>query len=64
VTVEAARAVARLGVGVKCATITATRTRSGVFAEEGLEEPNATIRAFLDGTVFRTPILVKISGLP
>ncbi len=60
VTVLAARAIARHGVGVKCATITPNEDR---VREYGLKEqwksPNATIRAELDGTVFRKPIMVK-----
>ena len=60
VTVDAANATKRLGVGVKCATITPNAAR---VQEYGLKEmwksPNGTIRAMLDGTVFRTPILVK-----
>ncbi len=59
VTVEAAEAIKRLGVGVKCATITPNAQR---VEEYGLKEmwrsPNGTIRAILDGTVFRTPITV------
>ncbi|MBQ6391179.1 MAG: NADP-dependent isocitrate dehydrogenase [Eggerthellaceae bacterium] len=60
VTVDAAHATKRLGVGVKCATITPNAAR---VQEYGLKEmwksPNGTIRAMLDGTVFRAPILVK-----
>ena len=60
VTVDAANATKRLGVGVKCATITPNAAR---VQEYGLKEmwksPNGTIRAMLDGTVFRAPILVK-----
>jgi isocitrate dehydrogenase len=60
VTREAAEAIIRHGVGVKCATITPDRER---VAEYGLKKawpsPNATIRSVLDGTVFRKPILVK-----
>jgi isocitrate dehydrogenase len=60
VTIDAAQAVARHGVGVKCATITPNAER---VEEYGLSEmwksPNGTIRAILDGTVFRAPILVK-----
>ena len=60
VTVDAAHATKRLGVGVKCATITPNAAR---VREYGLKEmwksPNGTIRAMLDGTVFRAPILVK-----
>ncbi len=60
VTVEAAKATKEYGVGVKCATITPNADR---VKEYGLKQmwksPNGTIRAILDGTVFRTPILVK-----
>ncbi len=60
VTVEAAEATKRLGVAVKCATITPNAAR---VEEYGLKQmwksPNGTIRAILDGTVFRTPIIVK-----
>lgn len=58
VTLEAAKAIKRLKVGVKCATIT---PNTGRMTEYGLKRmyksPNGTIRAYLDGTVFRTPIL-------
>ncbi|MDR1015025.1 MAG: NADP-dependent isocitrate dehydrogenase [Coriobacteriales bacterium] len=58
VTVRAAEAIRRLGVGVKCATITPNAER---VEEYGLSRmyasPNATIRAALDGTVFRAPVL-------
>lgn len=60
VTVDAAEAAKELGVAVKCATITPNLQR---VEEYGLKQmwksPNATIRAILDGTVFRTPIIVK-----
>ena len=60
VTVDAALATKRLGVAVKCATITPNAAR---VEEYGLKKmwksPNGTIRAILDGTVFRTPIVVK-----
>lgn len=60
VTVEAALAIRRLGVGVKCATITPDAER---VVEYGLKKawpsPNGTIRGILDGTVFRKPIIVK-----
>ena len=60
VTVESAEATRRLGVAVKCATITPNAAR---VQEYGLKEmwksPNGTIRAMLDGTVFRAPIMVK-----
>ncbi len=60
VTVDAAEAIKKHKVGVKCATITPNADR---VREYGLKEqwksPNGTIRAMLDGTVFRAPILVK-----
>ena len=60
VTVEAAEAIRRLGVGVKCATITPNAQR---VEEYGLKKmwksPNGTIRALLDGTVFRAPVTVR-----
>ncbi|MCK9229103.1 MAG: NADP-dependent isocitrate dehydrogenase [Syntrophales bacterium] len=60
VTEEAARAIMRFGVGVKCATITANAERVKEYDLKGmLKSPNATIRAMLDGTVFRKPILVQ-----
>jgi isocitrate dehydrogenase len=63
ITVEAAEAIARHGVGVKCATITPNASR---VAEYGLKKqwksPNGTIRAHLDGTVFRKPI--ALSNIP
>ncbi len=59
VTVESAEAALRYGVAVKCATITPNAAR---VKEYGLKEmwksPNGTIRAIMDGTVFRAPILV------
>lgn len=60
ITVDAANATKRLGVGVKCATITPNRQRMVEFPEltEMWKSPNATIRAILDGTVFRTPITI------
>jgi isocitrate dehydrogenase len=60
VTFDAAKAILRLGVGVKCATITSNAERQ---LEYGLSKlypsPNATIRGILDGTVFRRPIGVS-----
>ena len=60
VTVDAAEATKRLGVAVKCATITPNAAR---VEEYGLSQmwksPNGTIRAILDGTVFRAPIVVR-----
>lgn len=60
VTYEAARAIKRLGVGVKCATITSNKARMEEYDLKHLTpSPNAIIRAELDGTVFRKPILLK-----
>jgi isocitrate dehydrogenase len=57
ITTDAANAVARLGVGVKCATITSNKARQEEYGLSALyPSPNATIRAILDGTVFRKPI--------
>lgn len=60
VTIDSANANIKYGVAVKCATITPNAAR---MSEYGLKEmwksPNGTIRAILDGTVFRTPIIVK-----
>ncbi|MBR4744450.1 MAG: NADP-dependent isocitrate dehydrogenase [Oscillospiraceae bacterium] len=60
VTVEAAEATKRYGVAVKCATITPNRQRMEEYPEltEMWKSPNGTIRAILDGTVFRAPILI------
>ena len=59
VTVESAEATKKYGVAVKCATITANAARQQEFGLKKLwKSPNATIRAILDGTVFRAPILV------
>jgi isocitrate dehydrogenase len=60
VTVAAAKAIARLGVGVKCATITPDADRVGEYGlKKAWPSPNGTLRGILDGTVFRKPILVK-----
>lgn len=60
VTRESAEATLRLGVAVKCATITPNRQRVEEYnLKEMWKSPNGTIRAILDGTVFRAPILVK-----
>jgi isocitrate dehydrogenase len=57
ITAESARAILRLGVGVKCATITGNAARQEEYKLKALHpSPNATIRAILDGTVFRSPI--------
>lgn len=60
VTVESAEATKKYGVAVKCATITPNAARMPEYnLKEMWKSPNGTIRAMLDGTVFRTPILVK-----
>ena len=60
ITVEAAEATKKYGVAVKCATITPNAARVSEYnLKEMWKSPNGTIRAILDGTVFRTPILVK-----
>jgi len=61
VTVDAANAVKKHGVGVKCATITPNKQRMEEYPEltEMWKSPNATIRSILDGTVFRTPIIIN-----
>ena len=59
VTHEAAEAIKKYGVGVKCATITPNVQRMSEYnLHEMWKSPNGTIRAILDGTVFRAPILV------
>jgi isocitrate dehydrogenase, NADP-dependent, eukaryotic type len=59
VTEDAALAIKKYGVGVKCATITPNAARVKEYhLKQMWKSPNATIRAILDGTVFRTPILV------
>ncbi len=60
VTFDSAEATKRLGVAVKCATITPNADRMTEYnLKEMWKSPNGTIRAILDGTVFRTPIIVK-----
>ncbi len=60
VTFESAEATKRLGVAVKCATITPNAARVEEYdLKQMWKSPNGTIRAMLDGTVFRTPIIVK-----
>ena len=60
VTIEAAKATERLGVAVKCATITPNKQRMEEYPQltEMWKSPNGTIRAYLDGTAFRAPIVV------
>lgn len=58
VTVEAANAIARFGVGVKCATITPDADRVAEYSlKKAWPSPNGTLRGILDGTVFRKPIM-------
>ena len=60
VTVDSAKATLKYGVAVKCATITPNAARMTEYdLKEMWKSPNGTIRAILDGTVFRTPIVVK-----
>ena len=60
VTVDSAMATKKYGVAVKCATITPNAARMEEYhLKEMWKSPNGTIRALLDGTVFRTPIIVK-----
>ena len=60
VTVESANAAKKYGVAVKCATITPNAARMSEYdLKEMWKSPNGTIRAILDGTVFRAPILIK-----
>jgi len=60
VTVDAARAIMKYGVGIKCATITPNEDRVNEYSlKKAWKSPNGTIRAMLDGTVFRKPILVN-----
>jgi len=60
ITVDAANAIKKHGVGVKCATITPNKDRIKEYnLKKEWPSPNGTIRAILDGTVFRSPILVN-----
>ena len=60
VTVDSANATKKYGVAVKCATITPNAARMDEYhLKEMYKSPNGTIRAMLDGTVFRAPIVVK-----
>ncbi len=60
VTVDSANATMKYGVAVKCATITPNAARMTEYNLKKMwKSPNGTIRAMLDGTVFRTPIIVK-----
>lgn len=60
VTIDSAKAAMKYGVAVKCATITPNAARVKEYnLKKMYKSPNGTIRAMLDGTVFRAPILVK-----
>jgi isocitrate dehydrogenase len=60
VTVDAAEAIKKYGVGIKCATITPDEQRVEEFKLKQMwKSPNGTIRNILDGTVFREPIVIK-----
>ncbi len=60
VTIDAAQANKRYGVAVKCATITPNQQRVEEYKLSQMwKSPNGTIRAILDGTVFRAPIMVR-----
>jgi isocitrate dehydrogenase len=60
VTVEAANAIKKYGVGIKCATITPDEARVKEFGLKHMwKSPNGTIRNILDGTVFREPIVIQ-----
>ena len=60
VTVDSAKAIMKYGVGIKCATITPNEDRVKEYnLKKAWKSPNGTIRAMLDGTVFRKPILVN-----
>ncbi len=60
VTIDASNATKKYGVAVKCATITPNAARKKEYdLDEIWKSPNGTIRALLDGTVFRAPIIVK-----
>ena len=60
ITIEAAEAIKKFGVGIKCATITPDEGRMKEFSLKQMwKSPNGTIRNILDGTVFRQPIICK-----
>lgn len=60
ITVDSANAIKKYGVGVKCATITPNAARVLEYSLKQMwKSPNGTIRSILDGTVFRTPIIVN-----
>ncbi len=60
ITLDAAKAIKKYGVGIKCATITPDEGRVKEFnLKKMYKSPNGTIRNYLDGTVFRSPIIIK-----
>ena len=60
VTLDAAHAIKKCGVGIKCATITPDEARVTEFnLKQMWKSPNGTIRNELNGTVFREPIIIK-----
>jgi isocitrate dehydrogenase len=60
ITIDAAQAIKKYGVGIKCATITPDEARQEEFGLKRIyRSPNGTIRNILDGTVFREPIVCK-----
>jgi isocitrate dehydrogenase len=60
ITVDAANAIKKVGVGIKCATITPDEARVEEFGLKQMwRSPNGTIRNILDGTVFREPIIMN-----
>src|ERR1700730_1562578 len=60
ITIEAAEAIKRYGVGVKCATITPDEARVEEFGlKEMYRSPNGTIRNILGGVIFREPIVIS-----
>jgi isocitrate dehydrogenase len=60
ITIQAAEAIKKWGVGVKCATITPNKERVKEYnLKQEWKSPNATIRAILDGTLFRAPIILQ-----
>ncbi len=60
ITIDSAEAIKKYGVGVKCATITPNAARVKEYnLKKQWKSPNGTIRAILDGTVFRAPIMLK-----
>ena len=60
VTIDSANAIKKYGVGIKCATITPNAQRVKEYSLTQMwKSPNGTVRAILDGTVFRAPIMVK-----